>query len=910
MQAKPPPPASTDIVDPIADASLRELSDAVAQAVRALPEPYRQVLLLHLEHGLGGVDIAETLARPEATVRSQIHRGLDMLRRALPLGIAAASASGSAPPTMLASVRAVVMAKASAAAAANGVAVATIGGIMATKKVMFAAIGAVVLCLGAWQLLPQSEAPATDSVAMAAPSQATLSAVTVVPPPAPIPTGRQIVSAAPTRTATTLEVAGHWPDGSPAVDVVVACLPRCDRGELLLQLVRTGATGIARFDRVPAGDASVAVDRCARWLQTTLQQGECRRIDYEIAAGVTVHGRVVDTRGRPIANADIWLESALVPWCQHTTAAHSAADGSFALRAVQPGRKLRAQADGKAPSPAHEVVGQDGDAEIVLELTEAGGTLEGVVSTADGSPVADASVCVQFASNPPQFRIDAQLQWDHRAARSGPDGRFRITGLMPARWTVWACAPAFATWRRDAQVEPRGATMLRICLLEGAEISGRVSDAAGAPFERVRLEVLHEAIEPPPHCAYDGPDWARLSTTSAADGRYCFAHVMPGRVQVRAARNVDAKGKLLLQTTGFELEDVQRVQWNPILGRGLLLQGTVEDPDGSPLAGWVVQSPRSLLRPLRTDARGHFQWDQAEDVDYLLQLIPGEELGQLAVAVTARPSPDPLRIVVPWARIPSGRVVCQVLAPDGSAPHDVEIFLDRCGEGGNIEGCGGSGRCSDGRLRSIAVFPGRYRVSVNCPSLGALSLGTADIDRDETVDLGLHQYLEPGSLTFEVVGSNGNPMPAAKVTVCAEADPLGETLADAKAHLQPGRYLLSTWDNLTMASSPPLDVVSGQTTHYVFRVPDGVRFVLRIRSVQLENYVLRECWRDAAGTVAFEGVQWLSFRTGNPVDLPRTIPAGRYRVETEDGSGRKATTTVDIRAADPPMLIELPLPVH
>jgi RNA polymerase sigma-70 factor (ECF subfamily) len=94
----------TDVVDPVSEAATQELQAEVSQALRGLPEPYRQVLHLHLQHGLSGAETADALARPAATIRSQVHRGLEMLRKALP-AIYAGVALTAVPTACLAAMR-------------------------------------------------------------------------------------------------------------------------------------------------------------------------------------------------------------------------------------------------------------------------------------------------------------------------------------------------------------------------------------------------------------------------------------------------------------------------------------------------------------------------------------------------------------------------------------------------------------------------------------------------------------------------------------------------------------------------------------------------------------------------------------------------------------------------------------
>ncbi len=100
-------------------AEAAELSQAVHDAIDALPAPYQPVLNLHLRHQLSPGDIAMSLRRPAGTVRTQLVRGLAMLRQALPASFIAGGIALTVPAHGLAAMREVVLVKAAAAKAAS-----------------------------------------------------------------------------------------------------------------------------------------------------------------------------------------------------------------------------------------------------------------------------------------------------------------------------------------------------------------------------------------------------------------------------------------------------------------------------------------------------------------------------------------------------------------------------------------------------------------------------------------------------------------------------------------------------------------------------------------------------------------------------------------------------------------------
>jgi|GEM_PF-2838961 len=140
-----------------------ELEDEVSLALGRLPATYRAVLEPYLLRGERAVDIARASGKAPGTVRVQIRRGLDELRRILPAGLAAGT-SALAGGRSLAQVRATVIEAASTAGASSAALTTTstvstsfLGGLAVTTKLALGAAALTLLSLFGWWLA--SEAP-------------------------------------------------------------------------------------------------------------------------------------------------------------------------------------------------------------------------------------------------------------------------------------------------------------------------------------------------------------------------------------------------------------------------------------------------------------------------------------------------------------------------------------------------------------------------------------------------------------------------------------------------------------------------------------------------------------------------------------------------------------------------------
>ena len=130
--------------DPREAAAANEFDRALHDAVADLPEHYSRVLALHLVQGLEPREIALRLGLEPSTARVQIHRGLALLRKALPPGFALGGAVASSNAGTLAAARETVLAQAAAVKGATTIPLAL---VLAIALVASTAAG---LC--AWML--------------------------------------------------------------------------------------------------------------------------------------------------------------------------------------------------------------------------------------------------------------------------------------------------------------------------------------------------------------------------------------------------------------------------------------------------------------------------------------------------------------------------------------------------------------------------------------------------------------------------------------------------------------------------------------------------------------------------------------------------------------------------------------
>lgn len=398
-----------------------EVQQAISEALLALPEPTRTILVLRYQEQLDCAEIAARVGLQEATVRQRLHRGREMVRSRLQQRfgrdwrVCGAVLAFAGRPHELAPT--------------------TITTATSTK---FAAALVLVggLTVASWVAMRLPE-PGLPTSAPA--SSSAIAAMHASPPP--------ILATASERTlvadvmqdpvkpveASAITVRGRLvaaEDGRALTGVSLRPEFRfrsedAQQGEPKPEALTTDADG--RFTvQCPSTAISVHMwfsvkDRCVRWYEAspphTIVLG-----DIPLTRGGTLRGVLLDEAGRPMEG--VWLrlpiEGQFPPGGKISYPAKTAADGSFSWKAPAPPGELEVLCDSPGvtllESTANIVAGT---ANAVVLRGRCRTAIRGVVFGVDGAPVAGVELEAIDPTAKNQMNCCGM-------ARSAADGSFEL----------------------------------------------------------------------------------------------------------------------------------------------------------------------------------------------------------------------------------------------------------------------------------------------------------------------------------------------------------------------------------------------------------------------------------------------------------------------------------------------------
>lgn len=900
------------VVDPLVEAAARELDEAILAVQERLGDPYRDVLRLHLQQGLNAKEIAQRLQRPAGTVRTQLVRALEQLRRRLPGGFVAGMAAIAALDVgALAAVRGPVLAAARAAAptvaaAGGGTGVGLgIGGVLLMKKVLFVSLLVLVLGgLALWSATrspdpvpepPVAQQPATNGQPVA-PARAAAQPPAAQRRPAPA------VAARADATTARLTVTMRWQDdGSPARGIGISGRLRSAGADSVRRAAVTDDHGVAVLDELPPGEWSVDgsfVDGALResgpetaTRSLELAAGDRREVEVTAMRESSVRGVVVDREGARVAGAMIWV-SANANWSSGWRAGVSAGDGSFEVPLLG-FHYIGARCDGHVPSFTQDRQAQDGPhTSVVLQLRGPAARIDGRVRDGRGQPVAGARVRVGHnggavsSTGTPGVRAIAPNPEEHV---TDDDGRFVATEIEPGEGPVWVWAPGFGLLRERYSLAAGETHVHEYTLPDGAVVAGVVRDEDGTPIEKAVVRF--------------GDEFRRFPQARAVSdelGRYRLADLpaWPGGTELTLLHD----GRTMSERV--ELQAGGTTEWNPVLPASRTIGGTVLGPDGEGLAGIRVGAVhKAYQQPQRwheTDDAGRFELANVGDEPRTVRVARGETV----LADVHRVAPDTADLVVrldatdlPTATLRGrivdwrGRGVAGLLSVrrDGSDAN-ASMQLDE-----------------HGAFEHGPAPAGRYTLLAFLDEFGTLPLDTVELAPHQELQLDTVQLRVPGSATITAADAAGEVVQSGRVFVrTLRGGQAGSgRVENGRLHLaslQPGRYFAEvsiSGRHAPQTLTADFVVASGTDTAVDVRGRPNVQ--VRMRCIDPEateppptvRFLCRAKGRDE---VVAMFATWPQGK--EPLGARGRLPVGAYEIEGRSSDGRVARTTLTIAPED------------
>lgn len=700
--------------------------------------------------------------------------------------------------------------------------------------------------------------------------------------------------------------------------------------------------GVARITGLLAGSfdlrASLGFDVAPTVLGFELARGENGQLNLRLEPGRTVVALVTDGEGQNpllVANADVVLAEAGLS--SFPMRGRTGSDGKVALGPI-------AQGPATLGARAADFVGSglvvvpellSGPVRVPLtrgatihgEVTDArgypveGATIEVVGSDANGLPVAETPALVGFRQNHFAWSLTGPLPLvpagelgvmpgpvppipkpgaDSAVARSAPDfeqpltepmpwvtnrgGKFSAAPVTPGQLRVIVRHPDYVEGTSELiRVASAGDASVKIVLLRGAALEGRVSDERGQPLARVEVEL-------------SSPRATRTEVVStASDGSFAFAAV-PADLTLSLSRPEDPARVVLRKSLHLAEGARERVELT-LPAQREPVRVLVRDEDGRAVElAEVAATSLEPARPLRltrfTDAEGVVTFEDAlaENLRF-----SADAPGFARLSANFATAPKEVTLTLLRGVLVEGRVTA-VRGRRGVPGATVSVQQ----QGGRKVFT----TDEDGAFRVRDVAPGPARVRVEHPDFAAEELtvqvaATGRADRPFTLpDIDL---LEPGEVEGDVLDERGQRVPGARVMIGdgpsvapAGKQPRGVVSTDEDGHfvlgrVHPGQATISAVSTSAgRGTARGVEVSSGRTTR-------GVRIQLSAQTSDAEPLL-------ASGNVALG----LGERGSAPalevvvVSVAEGSEAERAGLEAGDViealDGTRPTSMVDARA--------------
>jgi len=466
-----------DEATPLDSVEDRETRACIEDAIRGLPELYREVVRRYLEDGIAPREISHQLSRPPGTVRSQLRRGLEHLRRGLPSGLTSALAVIDMPERGLHEVRARVLEHARGAVGTASASAAPLAlPLVILVLLVVSGVTALMTAEG-----PEPTPVMSPAVATSATSHADRSVATTVGH------GGARWPLAPVRLAPEpwAELSGRAVDGVSGIPLRGLPVEVLDLQQHIRALVRQEPAG----EPLDSGKTDAEGRFCLRFPAVERSLGYRMRIavgeaglvtenmdwdyfapgervdlgDVAVRHGARCVGRLVTPAGVPVAEATLRIASPRPVYAnvvQGEFRTPVLPDGRWRLSASQSGLEILSphSIDVRGPAPTRALV-------TVAERP----SISGLVIDSAGAPVPE--VTVRSTAGDSGFAISDEAGRFHLYCRSRATTGREVT-LEATGHSIRAAAPVRARWNGPE---------VRVSVHRHPRIPVRVVDADGRP---------------------------------------------------------------------------------------------------------------------------------------------------------------------------------------------------------------------------------------------------------------------------------------------------------------------------------------------------------------------------------------------------------------------------------------------
>ncbi|MCE9668597.1 carboxypeptidase-like regulatory domain-containing protein [Myxococcus stipitatus] len=357
------------------------------------------------------------------------------------------------------------------------------------------------------------------------------------------------------------------------------------QGRFVLEDSPTGPTFLSTWDDGRRRDEYIQVDE-------TLQEVEVRLVLEDL---LLVPGRVVDTRGRPVPNAEVSVRSDSVVLLRSAQATTDA-EGRFLLRALPMGA-CTFDVKARGFHALENEVGELSTNEPLEFVLEPAVLVEGTLVDPEGRPVPGVFVrltpAIPGASEgtgaPDDTYAPAFERPGSDQTHSDAQGRFLFERSEPGRVHLRTESNDHLTAR---QVVDAPASDVRLVLRPGGRVEGHVVDAKGWSLGPVQLSVRASPEAPltePPVLSND------------IHGGFALGGLPPGRHVLVAIFNKGASHRAVLP---IEILGTETVTVVVTMDTGLSVSGIVVDESGHPIRDASVRALSELASQARQDGSG------------------------------------------------------------------------------------------------------------------------------------------------------------------------------------------------------------------------------------------------------------------------------------------------------------------